>query len=695
MLQPDRPPPSAQSPQRFCWLTRWRQGRSPNGNSDDWRRTLKAQLLKPASIGYALVGLWTGLGALATSQDWGVVQWLDRQSQTLFFELRGPVAPPDNIVLVALDERTDSQARFYQGDANRPPFVKLLETAPPQRATYATVLERLFGAGARAVAIDILFLDASGHGAADDQQLQQALQRYQGRVALAAEYAEDTAESFSVHLSEPSTTLATNPATVIGYVNALPSADNRVHTLPSQYRSQVIEPLRLKPIPSFSEAALQAAGLPPVPPKGSTLFFYGPPGRTFPTVSLWDVMDPAEWQRLAAKQVFKDKLVIIGATADSYQDFIAAPFSESYLYPGRMPGVEVHANAVATLMQGRAIADAIPNYATRGLFVLALGTVAAVLMRLPKRDWLWLLGGLGLAFLWGAVGYLCFTAGLLIVPTVVPMAVMVMNGTSYFFVGAISEELERRKLRRTLERYVAPAIVREILKQPDDYHSLLKGRKIKAAVLFSDIRSFTTISETMAAEDDTEHLVEQLNIYLDAMVNAIVEAGGTIDKFIGDAVMAEFGSPLSHSPKDDALNAVRAALAMRKALIQLREQWKAENRVLFFNGIGINYGELIAGNIGSEKRLEYTVIGDTVNVASRVEGVTKEFGVDILITKSVYELVQEELEVSYMGESKVKGHGKAIALYSVIGWKGENPEEYLKMRDELRRFINWRPPLNR
>jgi adenylate cyclase len=198
----------------------------------------------------------------------------------------------------------------------------------------------------------------------------------------------------------------------------------------------------------------------------------------------------------------------------------------------------------------------------------------------------------------------------------------------------------------------------------------------------------------MAAENETERLVEQLNLYLDAMVKAITESGGTIDKFIGDAVMAEFGSPISQGEKDDVMNAIRAALRMREALIWLRSQWQQENRVLFFHGIGINYGELIAGNIGSERRLEYTVIGDTVNVASRVESVTKAWGVDILITHHVYNLVKDEVEASYLGEQQVKGHGATIPLYALIGLKGEDPQQYLTVRNELRRYLNWKPPMS-
>jgi adenylate cyclase len=653
-----------------------------------WKRRFQ-----PAGIGYGLIGLWTGLGAIATWLDLPLIQVWNQRTQAHFFEVRGPVSAPQEIVILAMDERTDSQVRYFQNDAQPPNFVAWLAKTPWQRQAHAVVLERLLAGGAKVVGIDVLFLNASGYGEADDRQLQQVLQRYRDRVVLAAEYSEDTSQGFEIQLLEPSPTLETQPPATIGYVNALPAADGRVHHLPSHYRQQVLEPLGLPSIPAFSEAILATAGLRPNPPQGKLIHFYGPAGRTFKTISYWDVLDPHEWQRLQQARVFANKFVLVGATAESFQDFAPAPFAGSFLYPTRMPGVEIHANALATLLEGREISEGLPTYWLRGLFVLLLVGSAAALTRLPSQSWRRLGLGLGVAALWLGIGYTSFIYGRMILPTVIPVGVITLNSMTYFITGAITEQLEKLRLRRTLERYVAPVIVREILKQPEDYHSLLKGRRVKAAVLFSDIRSFTTISENMAADHQTESLVEQLNIYLDRMVQAITDADGTIDKFIGDAVMAEFGSPISQGEKADAMNAVRAALNMRKALIQLRRQWQQENRVLFFNGIGINYGELIAGNIGSERRLEYTVIGDTVNVASRVEGVTKEWGTDILITKSLYDLVKDEVNASYLGEHAVKGHGANISLYALIGLKGEDPQEYLQVRDELRRFINWKPQI--
>jgi adenylate cyclase len=200
-------------------------------------------------------------------------------------------------------------------------------------------------------------------------------------------------------------------------------------------------------------------------------------------------------------------------------------------------------------------------------------------------------------------------------------------------------------------------------------------------VLFSDIRGFTTLSSRLPAK----LLIQQLNTYLGGMVDAILEYQGTIDKFIGDAIMAEFGSPVSRGEKADAMNAVHAALNMRSALMELRKVWQAENKIPFSNGIGINYGEVTVGNIGSARRLEYAVIGDTVNVASRVEGMTKDLGTDIVITGALYEIVKEEIDVVDFGEHALKGRVGNVRLYGVIGLKGSDRQIYEQVQNDLKR----------
>ncbi|MEB3338305.1 MAG: adenylate/guanylate cyclase domain-containing protein, partial [Leptolyngbyaceae bacterium] len=657
------------------------------------------KFFSPTRLGYGLIGFWAILGAIATLLEGRVIQlplpmptflgneisltvldgripqqW-ERQVQQTFYKLRGPVAPPKDIVILGIDEESLAQGDFYRANPQRYAFLAPLQSWPWQRSVYAEAVEKLMQAGARSVAIDLIFADPSSYGPEDDQKLQQTLQKYAGKVTLVAQYADSiTPQGSSLRLEYPHADLKTTPMSV-GFINYLLDIDGRVHQLASEYQTQVIRPSGLPAdLPSFDDAALQAAQVPYPSPKGSEIFFYGP-RYTFETIPFFHLIDPQNWNGyLRSGQYFKDKIVLIGPTATDLQDFQRTPFSD------KLPGIEIHANAIATLMENRAIAS-LPNPLLNGLLVFVGVMGSGVLLAIiPKQTVARLLGALGFAGIWAGFSYLSFTSGGLILPTAVPMLGMILSGFSYLATGAVSDQLEKLRLRRTLERYVAAPIVKEILNQSEDFQALLQGRKLQVAVLFCDIRGFTTLSSHLPPEQ----LVGQLNAYLNLMVQSIIAARGTIDKFIGDAIMAEFGSPTSQGEKADALNAIKAALGMRLALVELRRSWKKSGQPLFFNGIGINFGEVIAGNIGSIQRLEYTVIGDAVNVASRVEGLTKELETDILITESLYNLVQTEVEVEDMGIHPLRGRGSSVHLYSVMGWKGEDVTLYHQIRQELR-----------
>ncbi len=639
-------------------------------------------LLGKAGLSYLLLGFWGISGAIATALDLQLVQWLERHTQTLFFELRGPVSPPENIVILAIDDQSLSAAERYKNDPEKQAIAKLMPNWPWQRTAYAEVIERLMAAGAKSVSMDILFDLPSGYGEVDDQRLKRTLQRYAGRVTLAAAYIESPGpQGVTTELFEPIPALKTNPL-ALGLVNLPPlEADGRVHRLGSVYRDQVLRPLNLPTLPSFAEVTLQAAQLPYPQPQGSGIFFYGSVG-TFKRVPFWQVLATDWWNSHLKEKTFKDKMVLIGTTTEA-----AGLSSDQYRTPfaAKMPGVEIHANAIATLSEGKSMIEAIPNPLLRGLLTfLGVTGVGVLLGILPKRHVGQLLWGLGSAIAYAGFSYLAFTYGYLILPTAIPVVAIALTGFSYFIVGAGFDQLEKLRLRHTLERYVAAPVVQEILKQPDDFHALLKGKKLKAAVLFSDIRGFTTLSYKLPPEQ----LVEQLNTYFNSMVEVIIEAGGTVDKFIGDAVMAEFGFPVSQGEKNDAMNAIRAALGMRQALAQLRSQFIQEGRNPFFNGIGINFGEVIAGDIGSLRRREYGVIGDTVNVASRVEGMTKKFQTDILITESLYQLVKDEVEVIGVGEHPLKGREEnLVQLYSVVGLKGDDQTLYHQVIEDLHKHL--------
>lgn len=632
-------------------------------------------------LGYGLIGLWAVTGAIATGVDLGTVQWMERQAQVLFFRLRGQVEPPVNIVILAIDQESLARGADVQADPDRYSELAPIEIWPWQRAAYAQVIDRLLDNGARAVAVDLVLTDPSLYGPADDRQLAAALRRHPGRAVLAANYevfgTPDGGEQSQIVMPNPDFGAA---MTQIGLINFLRDADKRVYQLSDNLIAEVLQPQGLgEGLDSFAVATLRAAQLEIPAVTTGDIFYYGPP-TTFRRVPFWHVLDPTNWAVHQRQGTFRDAIVLIGPLSnDVGNDFIPTPFSET------MPGVEIHANAIATLMQDRVIQNALPTAQGRGWFVLALvGGGGLALMALIRQPVMQMSLAVGAIALWGTIGYLSFTAGQQIWPIAVPCLGLFLSGATCLTTGTIHTQLERRRLRTTLERYVAAPIVQEILTHhSSDFQSLLKGRRVQAAVMFCDIRSFTTLS----LELEPEALLEQLNEYLNAMVEAILAAGGTIDKFIGDAIMAEFGSPISHGAETDALNSIRAALAMRRSLSALQAEWQRAGKPILFNGVGINFGEAIAGDIGSIRRREFALIGDAVNIASRVEALTRNFWTDILITDSLYALVQDQVEVVPIGAQELKGRkDEKVMLYSLVGFKGDDPTLYHTVHERLRAF---------
>jgi adenylate cyclase len=220
---------------------------------------------------------------------------------------------------------------------------------------------------------------------------------------------------------------------------------------------------------------------------------------------------------------------------------------------------------------------------------------------------------------------------------------------------------ERDKLKTTFGKYMTASVIEHLLSGKVE----LGGKSIPVTILFSDIRSFTTMSEKM----DAQAVVALLNEYFTEMVSIVIREDGVVDKYIGDAIMAVFGAPVPKA--DDAIRAVRAAVRMREALRRFNERLREEGRPEINMGVGIHTGEVVAGNIGSESRMEYTVIGDAVNLASRLESSTKELGVNILISEATYVLAKDEVEARPMREITVKGRNKPVMTYEVVGLRGE------------------------
>jgi adenylate cyclase len=304
---------------------------------------------------------------------------------------------------------------------------------------------------------------------------------------------------------------------------------------------------------------------------------------------------------------------------------------------------------------------------TNFILVILAGALAWALIALVRRPLVSLIALIAVAAVYLTIARVAYDRSGLLLLVVPVLTGFLLSGLLSLGFEYVLERLEKLRTRRTLERYVSKNLVKEILENPDSFYSSLRGVRLPATVLFSDIVGFTSMTESA----DPEQLVAQLNEYLSRMTAAVFENNGTLDKFIGDAVMAVWGNVSSRGVAEDAKSCARTALAMRRELKALNTKWETEGIAPFHIGIGINQGDVLGGNIGSQEKADPTVIGDAVNLASRLEALTRVYGVDILVGARARELIRDEFELRSVALVQVKGKTEPIEIFTLIGAKKE------------------------
>lgn len=345
---------------------------------------------------------------------------------------------------------------------------------------------------------------------------------------------------------------------------------------------------------------------------------------------------------------FENAIVLIGPYTVGIQDMYYTPMSQSL----RMYGVEIHANALQSLLD-RAFYQPISK--AGGLLLITVLTVLsyAVMDRL-KAKWASFVF-VGLLVGYTVLSYVIFETMQLLLPYFYPLMALVLAYVSTVILQYVREQTERRRVTSIFGRYVSKGVVDEILSSQEEIQ--LGGIRRDVTLVFVDIRGFTTLSEQI----EPEEVIQILNEYLDLCTQAVFEFEGTLDKFIGDGVMAIFGAPVSQ--EDHAQRAIRSALRMKEKAGELAERLEREYGRSVQFGVGINSGPAVIGNIGSEDRLDYTAIGDNVNLAARLESVAKPG--QVLISSHTYEKVRDDFKVTPLEEIKVKGKEKPVMIYQV------------------------------
>jgi adenylate cyclase len=404
----------------------------------------------------------------------------------------------------------------------------------------------------------------------------------------------------------------------------------------------------------------------PVDNKGNFLInYYGGP-KTFPHISISDII-----LGKVGQETLEGRIVLVGATGKGIFDLRATPFERIY------PGVEINATIIDNILQGNYLRKPLGYLTYNYLLVLLIGLVLSFAISRLKA-----LPGLLLMIFFLISNYFfnqwMFNRGTLVnlvYPTLQILGVYLsITGYNYF-----SESKQRQFIYNAFGQYLSPTVIKRLINNPDMLK--LGGEQKRMTAFFSDVTSFSTISENLTPTQ----LVKLLNEYLSTMTDIILKHDGTIDKYEGDAIIAFFGAPVDYP--EHALRACLASIEMQKTLEQMREVWQSQGRSQLTARMGINTGVMLVGNMGSTTRMDYTVMGDAVNLASRLEGVNKVYGTNMIISHFTFEDVRTAVQVRELDYIRVVGKTEPVKNYEIIGKKGETPELILKA---LERFAKGR-----
>ena len=583
------------------------------------RRRLRIALF--LAVGLGATGLW--LVAYGTS----VFEDLDLDTVDARFTVRGEQSPPSDLAVVKIDDVT---------------FDELNLQWPFPRSNHGQVISRLKADGAKVIAYDVQFSEPSPDAEQDNALMDAA--RAAGNVVFATTEVGENGEPNFLGGAE-------------GIEYARTSVGNgNFDDDPGGIIRRV--PFELDQLKSFAVVAVERATGEPVEPfsvETRLVDYHGPVG-TIPSVSFSRVLDGK-----FEPGFFKDKIVVVGPWAPSLQDVHPVSFGDDL-----MPGPEIQANAAATILDGLPLRLA-PGWLDLTL-ILVLGLLPALTgIRLSLRGTLVLAIAAAAAFL--VATQLAFNAGL-VISFVYPFGALLVSSVGSIGAHYLLAAFERERVRDVFARFVPAAVVDDVLKRTDG-DLRLGGVTMEATVMFTDLRGFTSVAEALPAAE----VIQIVNQYLDQMTKAIHAHGGTIVSYEGDGIMAVFGAPIEQV--DHADRAIATAREMLETRLPGFNEWLDERNIAsgFSMGIGLNSGDVVSGNVGSESRLEYAAIGDTTNTAARLQGMTKGTPHSVFISDTTVQLLQEQVsDLVFVDEMEVRGRQASVKLWSLpLGVKTTTP----------------------
>lgn len=551
------------------------------------------------------------------------IPYFDDLNKLFVDRLHGRIEAREDVLLVSIDDLSLSELGAW----------------PWSRSIFAEVLHKLDEAEAKVVGIDVLFIeDRKG-----DKEFEEEIKKTSCPLILASKIVEgDLLES-----------KFENENIYNGFTNFVTDKDGKIRTATLSSQSD-LECQKSFALNIFEQYISEEIGT----CKGESINWGGQSFSNqyniiysrgnFKEISLVDI-----YEGNFNEEDVKGKIILIGVTATDLKGPLLDNFTDVF---GRTsPGVVLHANIINSLLQGKSQVDLSPLFTF--LIVLFTASILFLISKILKRTIIDAISFISFFLMLNIFGILVFDLGInwhfIQISSVLIVSYIYLLAYNYFI-----EQKENRFIKKAFGQYINPELLGRLMKSPEELK--LGGEKKTITVLFSDIRGFTTISERLSPED----LVRFTNEYLDEVSQIILENGGTIDKYIGDAVMAFWNAPLPD--QNHKINAIETALKMSGFLESFNREHKEYPEIKV--GIGINTGKMIVGNIGGHKRFDYTLLGDEVNLASRIEGLTKQYKVDILLAESSIRGIEDSNHMifRFVDEVIVKGKSQSVRLYQAL-----------------------------
>jgi adenylate cyclase len=568
----------------------------------------------------------------------------------------------DRLVLIGIDKPTYS-SDFSDEELKREPVLRDLQNNFPwSRAVWARLIEKLSDAGAKVIVFDLVFA-SQGDG---DDALRQALEKYQDRVVIGYNINVGRTERGEVkELLLPNSSVlapvATNSAVDderLGYVNLWPDFDGTLRR--ADYRLTGAQVGGVVPedgvLESLDARALRKFGRPDLIPPGfnSRLFRYtAPPNYGYKPEPVGDVLSPKLWEKnYGGGKFFRDKIVFIGPTAEIFHDTHDAPFTD----PKPMGGPEIHLQIINAALHGEFPRE---RSMPASLSIIAMsGVIACALCFLVRQPGKRFLSVMGMAVGCVLISQMLFNHAGQVMPIAVPLLVLVLSSLIVLAYDFVLERLERMKLRNTMGLYFSPRVLDAVLADPGSMHP----RRADVTLLLTDLRNSTPLAEMLGPQG----MFDLLNRVFEAQTGAIMGEEGNLEHFLGDQFLSYWGAP--QKQPDAADRAERAAMKLIRAMEGLRAMLPLEVQKLFGYGVALHSGRVLVGNKGSALRLDYGLVGDTVNEAARVESLTKYYGVRLLVTRDTFAQFSTQGMRRLVDRVIVKGKSEPVELFEC-----ENP----------------------